>query len=351
MRHKRTRHGATSAAQRGANNAARERAHDHDPWQPTPFDEAIDIHKLVVRRKSLKRRILVMRLFTAILLVAAVIVGATPFVLQWRSAQVLASQGAYVQQEVDDWPYPEAEETLAAARAYNEELAVSGQPVLGEAVDPFATTSGGSSVSEHDDSASSKDERYQSLLDAGNGVMGSVVIPKIGVDLPIYHGTSEWALASGAGHLYGTSLPAGGPDTHSVITGHRGLVDAAMFTRLDEMGTGDFFYVKVMGETLGYQVDRITVIDPDDVSQLRVTSGEDRITLMTCTPYGVNTQRLLVSGVRVGIPHPAPDPSNLHDGRTAGILAAVAAAIVGLACVLIANQKHRFERRHHARNW
>ena len=89
-----------------------------------------------------------------------------------------------------------------------------------------------------------------------------------------------------------------------------------MFTRLDEMKTGDFFYIEVMGETLGYEVDRITVINPDDTSQLKIVPGEDRVTLMTCTPYGVNTQRLLISGHREPIPMPAPDPSDLHDTRT-----------------------------------
>lgn len=112
-------------------------------------------------------------------------------------------------------------------------------------------------------SASSADAEYRSLLDSGGGVMGTIHIPKISVRLPIYHGTSESALASGVGHLYGSSLPVGGKSTHAVLTGHRGLVEAAMFTRLDEMRVGDYFYIEVMGRTLGYQVDRITVIEPE----------------------------------------------------------------------------------------
>ena len=123
--------------------------------------------------------------------------------------------------------------------------------------------------------------------------MGSVDIPRIGVDLPIYHGTSESTLELGAGHLYGSSLPVGGKGTHAVITGHRGLIKALMFTRLDELKKGDSFYVKVMGETLGYKVDRVSVIEPSDVSKLKIVEDEDRVTLMTCTPYGVNTHRLL----------------------------------------------------------
>ena len=187
--------------------------------------------------------------------------------------------------------------------------------MLGEAIDPFSAAQGGSRA-KGEDSAASKDKEYQSLLDSGDEVMGTIKIPKISVNLPIYHGTSQTALASGAGHLYGSSLPVGGDGTHSVITGHRGLVNAMMFTRLDEMKTGDFFYIEVMGETLGYEVDRITVINPDDTSQLKIVPGEDRVTLMTCTPYGVNTQRLLISGHREPIPMPAPDPSDLHDTRT-----------------------------------
>ena len=108
--------------------------------------------------------------------------------------------------------------------------------------------------------------------------MGTIKVPKQSINLPFYHGTSEEALASGAGHLYGTSLPVGGKSTHSVITGHRGLVEALMFTRLDEVKEGDFFYIEVMGETLGYKVDRISVILPDDTSKLKIVPGEDRAT-------------------------------------------------------------------------
>lgn len=118
--------------------------------------------------------------------------------------------------------------------------------MLGEAIDLFSAAQGGSRA-KGEDSAASKDKDYQSLLDSGDEVMGTIKIPIISVNLPIYHGTSQTALASGAGHLYGSSLPVGGDGTHSVITGHRGLVNAMMFTRLDEMKTGDFFYIEVMG--------------------------------------------------------------------------------------------------------
>lgn len=322
----------------------------HEAWQPQSFAQATDISTETRLRQSLERRILIMRVCIIVLVAAAVLVAATPFVLQWKSARQYASQSESIHQEVAGWPYPKAEEALQAARAYNQRLAAQGQIILGEAADPFASVSGSSSTANTDDSAAEQDEEYQSLLDTGDGVMGSVVIPKIGVDLPIYHGTSQQALASGAGHLYGSSLPVGGANTHAVITGHRGLVNAAMFTRLDEMREGDFFYIEVMGETLGYSVDKISVITPDDDSQLRIVPSEDRITLMTCTPYGVNTHRLLVSGHRVSIPHPAPDPSDLYDARTIGILACIATLILGfIGCVVWSKRRERAERMKHAR--
>lgn len=123
---------------------------------------------------------------------------------------------------------------------FDEATDVSTQSMLGEASDPFSNAPGGSHTSGDNDSLSAKDKEYQSLLDAGGGVMGTIRVPKVSIKLPIYHGTSDVALASGAGHLYGTGLPVGGVSAHAVITGHRGLVEAAMFTRLDEMKKGRF---------------------------------------------------------------------------------------------------------------
>ena len=257
-----------------------------------------DAHRKALR----KRRVLS---FVSILLVLSGLgVVTVPVVLQSQSADKQSAISERSAQEVAGWPYPQAEDNLKAARAYNQKLAVRGQYVLGEAEDPFTQTEG--SVS---------DEEYSSILDAGSGVMGSISIPKIDVDIPIYHGTSESVLELGAGHLYGTSLPVGGEGTHSVITGHRGLIKALMFTRLDELKRGDSFYIKVMGKTLGYKVDRIEVIEPSDVSKLKIVDVEDRVTLMTCTPYGVNTHRLLVSGVRAQIPGEVPYESDITDMR------------------------------------
>lgn len=312
-----------------------------DKWTPKSFEQATDIRDLVRWQRSLRHRIVAMRVLMIILGIAAIVIGLTPFVLQWKTSHTLSNQTSSVQRTIAGWPYPQAEQKLAAAQEYNVRLAQTDQPVLGEAVDPFSTAVGTSHASNVGESESSKDEEYQSLLDTGDGVMGAIKIPKIGVNLPIYHGTSNQALERGAGHLYGTSLPVGGTDTHAVITGHRGMVSALMFTRLDEMKLGDPFYVDVMGEELGYVVDRITVIEPDDTSQLRIVPGEDRVTLMTCTPYGINTHRLLVSGHRVEVPNDVPYAANLHDARTIAIMAALAVLLVGLIPCMIHGKRRR----------
>lgn len=146
----------------------------------------------------------------------------------------------------------------------------------------------------------SADDPYWGLLDPdGTGVMGYVSIPKISVSLPIGHGTGEKVLQTGLGHLAGTSLPVGGAGAHAVIAGHRGLPSALLLTDLDQLVTGDRFYLHVLDQVLAYEVDQVLVVEPDDVSALAAEDGQDLVTLLTCTPYGVNTQRLLVRGHRV----------------------------------------------------
>ncbi len=311
---------------------------ERGPWHPVPFSEAIDISSKSARRQQLRRQLHMLYAVVIILVLAALGVAGFPYVLQWRSSMATSKVADTAAKHVDGWPYPRAERAFAAARKYNARLAASGQSILGETPDPFSDSTGGSHASGKD-SIAAKDKEYQSLLNAGGGVMGTIRVPKVSIKLPIYHGTSDVALASGAGHLYGTSLPVGGKSSHAVITGHRGLVEAAMFTRLDELRKGDFFYLEVMGETLGYEVDRIDVIEPSDTAKLRVVKGEDRVTLMTCTPYGVNTHRLLVSGHRVSIPQPAPDPNTMHDPVlvSVGVLCAVLG--LGWLAVLVANRR------------
>ena len=177
----------------------------------------------------------------------------------------------------------EREQMIAEARAYNEEM-------LGnvELLDPFST--GKREVN----------ERYERILDMnGSGMMGHVRIPSIHVDLPIYHGTSEEVLQVGVGHFEGTSFPVGGESTHTVLTGHRGLPSKKLFTDMDELKEGDVFYIKVAGETLAYEIDQILTVLPEDTEALSIVPGKDYATLVTCTPYAVNTHRLLVRGHRI----------------------------------------------------
>lgn len=362
------------------------------------FEEAIDVADEMRQRRHARGKTLAMRAIAALLIVAAICIGGFPAMLQYRSARDLSGTSVRSAQTVAGWPYPQADDAFAAAQDYNKRLAESGQPILGEAKDPFADVRGGSRASVSDSaesdnqvgesgpqmsdsaesdsqsdengsqlsdsgesdnqsgadassaSASSADAEYQGLLDSGGGVMGTIRIPKISVRLPIYHGTSESALASGAGHLYGSSLPVGGKSTHAVLTGHRGLVEEAMFTRLDEMRVGDYFYIEVMGRTLGYQVDRITVIEPNDTSQLKIVPGEDRVTLMTCTPYGVNTHRLLVSATRSAIPDEIPAENDaVKDARAIGAITGIATLVVGVLLVWLRRKPWHIRR--HAAWW
>ena len=170
------------------------------------------------------------------------------------------------------------------AHAYNEALLPSILP------DSFAVAA-----------ADAEPEReYMACLNlAGDGIMGTVDIPGIEIELPVFHTTSEEVLLQGAGHLEGSSLPVGGTSTHAVISAHRGLPSAALFTDLDKLEEGELFFLHVLDRTLCYEVDQISVVDPEDTEKLSVEEGKDLVTLLTCTPYGVNSHRLLVRGHRI----------------------------------------------------
>ncbi|MDR1805435.1 MAG: class C sortase [Clostridium sp.] len=174
------------------------------------------------------------------------------------------------------------EKALADAVTYNENL--EGNP----AHDPFLANSG-----------TVMSENYAQMLNLdGKGTMGYISIPKIGVKLSIFHGTADETLQQGAGHLEGSSLPIGGVGTHTVITGHTGLVHAKMFTDLAKLVVNDVFYLHVLNKTLAYKVDKILTVLPEETDELKRVQGQDYCTLVTCTPYGVNTHRLFVRGVR-----------------------------------------------------
>lgn len=231
----------------------------------------------------MKRRILYP--LTGLLAAAGLAVLFYPSISGWYNARYQIRAIVSYDDSIESMSEQMIEQELAKAFRYNQELA--GQVIT----DPFIP--GGFPVS----------ETYMGILNTNNGVMGSIRIPVIDVNLPIYHGTSAEVLAKGVGHMEMTPFPIGGEGNHSVLTGHTALPDARLFTDLDRLQEGDVFYIRIYKMTLAYQVDQITVVTPDNTALLRPEAGRDYVTLVTCTPYGINSHRLLVRGVR--IPHEA----------------------------------------------
>lgn len=192
------------------------------------------------------------------------------------------------------------------------------------------------------------EESYNNILDMGNGIMGSIEIPKINVNLPIYHGTSDEVLSVGVGHVYNSSLPIGGINTRSVLTGHRGLPNAKLFTRLDEIVEGDLFFVRIQDKTLAYKVNNIEVIEPEDIDAVNIIEGKDLVSLITCTPYGINTHRLVVTGERV--PYEPSEYESIESNRMSNreiLFASIPFIFLTLAVVLKLSDKRRKEREGH----
>ena len=196
----------------------------------------------------------------------------------WNSIHASKAVADY-SNEVNSLTEAQYDEILAAAKAYNQSLL--------SREDGFSLTD-------------EQKEQYESLLDVGGvGIMGYIEIPNINLSLPIYHGTEDSVLQIGVGHLEWSSLPVGGEGTHCVLSGHRGLPSAKLFTNLDQLVEGDTFVLRVLDEVLTYQVDQIRIVEPDDTDALQIEEGKDLCTLVTCTPYGINTHRLLVRGHRI----------------------------------------------------
>ncbi|ALV47845.1 sortase (plasmid) [Arthrobacter alpinus] len=245
-----------------------------------------------------------------IVIVATVGVGVLlyPTAAGWFSDRVHATEISGYADTVKDLAPTAQEELLAQARAYNAKLPA------GPLRDPYSLNEKGEK-----ETVGSGSEAYKNMLSINsNGIMGNISIPSIKTNLPIYHGTGEASLTKGVGHLFGSSLPVGGTSTHSVLTAHSGYVSSTLFDSLKKVVTGDVFSVTVLDETIYYKVDQIKTVLPDETDDLRQIKGKDYITLITCTPTGVNTHRLLVRGERV----PAPDaaakgpqtiPSNVTD--------------------------------------
>lgn len=210
---------------------------------------------------------------------------------QYNQSQLIVDVAAEQQFTVDSSLHEEIER----AQDYNE-LLVGGVIVAANTNKP---------IGEVEEEGGEYD--YYSILKATeSGVMGRLRIPSIDVDLPIYHGTDDYTLTQGVGHLQGTALPVGGTSRRSVLTAHRGLPEATLFNDLDKVEVGDRFTIEVFNEVLTYRVNETRVIEPDDTDSIRVASGEDLVTLITCTPLGVNTHRILVTGERI-IPTPIAD--------------------------------------------
>jgi sortase A len=264
-----------------------------------------------------RRRIAIKKRLPTIILALVFLVGAGlllyPTVSDlWNSYRQSLLVAAYTDQveELDEEDY---EAILADAETYNESLVGTTTP---------------------HDLSDEEAELYNSLLDiTGNGIMGYIEIDKIDCSLPIYHTTEEEVMQIGAGHMEGTSLPIGGENTHSVICAHRGLPSARLFTDLDQMEEGDTFVIHVLNETVTYEVDQILVVDPDDSSALAIEEGKDLCTLYTCTPYGVNTHRLLVRGHRV--PNAAESVETEDAAAVKPIMVSLVIAIVSLIFVAI----------------
>lgn len=221
---------------------------------------------------------------TTIFLIAALLVGLCLLVYPtfsdwWNSLHQSRAIAVYAENvaQIDDSHY---DEMLERAHAYNDALTKLPHAQWKQTQEQL--------------------DAYSAVMDVtGSGIMCYIEIPKIKCSLPIYHGVEDTVLQIAVGHIPGSSLPIGGESTHAVLSGHRGLPSARLFTDLDKLSVGDTFLINVLDETLTYQVDQILIVEPYDLSSLEIVPGEDLVTLVTCTPYGVNTQRMLVRGHRI----------------------------------------------------
>jgi len=218
----------------------------------------------------------------------------------------------------------EIREQLAEAHRYNENLPA------GPLRDPYSASGEGQETATGD---AVRD--YLRTLDVvDGGMMGVLAIDAVGLSLPVFHGTSEATLGKGVGHLYGTALPVGGPGTHAVLTAHSGIAGVTLFSNLHELAIGDTFTVTVLDRTLTYQVDQIKTVLPEQTADLEPIAGEDHVTLVTCTPIGVNSHRLLVRGTRIPTPETAAPPAFIEGRAGPGFPWWLLQAVGGLVVLL-----------------
>lgn len=260
---------------------------------------------------------------TTVLLVCVLIIGigimAYPTVSDWWNQLHQSKAIATYAEAVADTNEEEIEAMWAAAEAFNEKIAARGL-----------------SLSDLPDDL---EEEYEKTLDvSGTGIMGYIEIDSVHIRLPIYHGTSEGVLQIAVGHIAGTSLPVGGTNTHCILSAHTGLPSAKLFTDIDQLEIGDTFELVILDRTLTYEVDKIDVVLPEEVSGLKIEEGQDLVTLETCTPYGINTHRLLVRGHRVATPEntdPHPSVTASRDALIINLELALPFVAAGAAAAII----------------
>lgn len=231
-----------------------------------------------------------------IVIVLAAVIGVGillyPTAAAWFSDRVHATEISGYTDTVENLAPSARKALLADARNFNKELP------SGPLRDPYSLNANGTQTV-----IGAGSDAYKKILDVGpDGMMGRISIPSIHADLPIFHGTDETTLSKGVGHLFGSALPVGGESTHSVLTGHSGFVNATLFDHLDQVAQGDVFSISTLDETLYYKVDQILTVLPDETDALRKVPGKDYVTLVTCTPKGINSNRLLVRGQRTDPP-------------------------------------------------
>ena len=249
-----------------------------------------------------------------------------PFISNFIFERSAGSTIKSYEKQAKTYDQKQKDKALKEAKEYNQDLI----RLAVQLTDPFkAKKSSGETMA------------YNNILNLDqSGVMGYLEIPCISVNLPIYHGTSGTVLEHGIGHLAASSFPIGGKDTHAVLTGHTGLSSAKIFTDLTEMKKGDFFFIHVLDKKLAYRVDQITVVEPQDTKELQIMEGKDLVTLVTCTPYGVNDKRLLVRGVRTAY-HAKEEEIRARNHHSQWMEVYKRAIFAGLLiiCVLIAARK------------
>lgn len=276
------------------------------------------------------------KFFSILIIICGILLASYPWISNYVNERAADGEINVYEDNVENMDENKLKQYLVNAQEYNAAL-LDAKIAL---IDPF----------DAEFNKLYRDTPYNNLLNYDSqGIMGFLEIPSIKVKLPIYHGTSSAVLQKGVGHLEGSSLPVGGESTHSILTGHTGLNKAKLFTDLTSVQKGDMFFVSVLGQKMAYAVDDINIVLPDDTSKLQVVEGKDYVTLITCTPYGVNDHRLLVRGVRTEYTEEKYEDEQKKDNTKDSMwisaykkaLAIGVVAVVVMSVILVAVQKMR----------